>query len=139
KPCSVVSESLYYCARRRSSSALLATTRLPVGAVDDERCRRHWVPLGSSPQSPSHRNQPHYPATKTTGARQRRKGAACPAADAVAASRGRILCPSRRLPEVPRRPRNLGGSLYRIPPPPAPINFRRQARLPRTPARRRAG
>src|SRR5215813_11692737 len=105
KPCSVVSESLYYCARRRSSSALLATTRLPVGAVDDERCRRHWVPLGSSPQSPSHRNQPHYPATKTTGARQRRKGAACPAADAVAASRGRILGQSRRLPEVPRRPR----------------------------------
>src|SRR5262249_6653342 len=55
KPCSVVSESLYYCARRRSSSALLATTPLPVGAVDDERCRRHWVPSGSSPQSPSPR------------------------------------------------------------------------------------
>src|SRR5262249_49460441 len=47
KPCSVVSESLYYCARRRSSSALLAATPLPVGAVDDERCRRHWVPSGS--------------------------------------------------------------------------------------------
>src|SRR5262245_27209517 len=31
-PCSVVSEALYYCAPRRASSALLATTLLPVGA-----------------------------------------------------------------------------------------------------------
>src|SRR5262245_56121962 len=79
KPCSVVSESLYYCARRRSSSALLATTRLPVGAVDDERCRRHWVPLGSSPQSPSPRNQPHYPATKhnRSATTAKRRGLSC--------------------------------------------------------------
>src|SRR5262245_15736585 len=61
KPCSVVSESLYYlCA----TPILICPARhdpFPVGAVDDERCRRHWVPSGSSPQSPSPANHPQCP------------------------------------------------------------------------------
>src|SRR5262249_13769317 len=48
KPCSVVSESLYYCARRRSSSALLATAPLPVGA-DRQRPEDHLLASGVLP------------------------------------------------------------------------------------------
>src|SRR5262245_66098824 len=45
KPCSVVSGALYYCARRRSSSSLLATTPLPVGA-DRQRPEDHLLASG---------------------------------------------------------------------------------------------